>query len=293
MIIRRTRILALVAALTGVALLTACTPRLDVSRDGDVVDGLVYREVDGERLELDVCRSEADRSTPAPAILVIHGGGFVAGGRAQPNIRQLCLDLAEAGYVAFSIDYRLAPEAVYPAQLEDAQAAVAWMRDPEQVARFDIDPRRIAVLGGSAGAVLAGTLAVTGEGALDEGSRVAAAVSLSGAMTFTSDDPAIRDYVEGRGPAPYLGCPEPTLTACPIAAEAEPIAHVDPTDPPFYLLTSEGERLPEESAELMAAALETAGIPAVVHTEPGSRHASGAVTPEIWAEILDFLDTYV
>jgi acetyl esterase len=288
---RSRRLLATSAAVVAVVLLSACGPRPAPSTPGEVLEGLIYREVDGTELALDACLPEASARGGSPAILVIHGGGFTGGDRAQPNMRQLCLALAEAGYAAFSMDYRLAPSSIYPAQLEDAQAAVMWLREPEQIARFEIDPARIGVVGGSAGAVLAGTLATRGQGPLDAGSRVAAVVSLSGVMTFTSDDPAIRAYTEGGDRSSYLGCP--AVEACPVAAEAEPIAHVDASDPPFYLLTAEAEPLPEESAELMAEALADVGVPAVVHTEPGTEHATDVLTPQIWDEILAFLAEFV
>lgn len=291
--IRSRLILTTSAAALAVALLAACGARSAPTPPDEVIDGLVYREIDGTELALDACLPETSTPSGSPAILVIHGGGFTGGDRAQPNMRRMCLALADAGYAAFSMDYRLAPTWIYPSQLEDAQAAVEWLREPEQVERFDIDESRIGVVGGSAGAVLAGTLGTRGEGPLDAGSRVSAVVSLSGLMTFTSDDPVIRAYVVAGGRSAYLGCPGQTIEACPVAAAAEPIAHVDSSDPPFYLLTAEDELLPEESAELMAQALTEVGVPAVVHTEPGSEHASNVVTPQIWDEILDFLAEYV
>lgn len=291
---RPARALGILALLFAFALvLASCTARAPRAASIDVVEGIAYREVAGVELSLDVCLPPNERTQSAPGMLVIHGGAFIGGDRAQPNIRRLCVELAEAGYVAFSIDYRLAPEFIYPAQLEDARAAVAWARDSAQVERFGIDPERIGVIGGSAGAILAGTLGVDGEGPTDAGSRVAAVVSLSGGMVFTSDEPALRQARADRVRVPYLGCDEVTLEACPIAAEAEPIAHVDPTDPPFYLLTSEGESLPEESAELMAAELEAAGVPAIVRTAPGAEHSTQVLTPEIWDEILAFLAEHV
>jgi acetyl esterase len=290
---RSRHVLTVCAAVAASVLLAGCGPRPAPHVPDDVIEGLVYREVDGTRLALDACLPEAEARGGTPAMLVIHGGGFTHGDRAQPNMRRLCRELADAGYAAFSIDYRLAPTWIYPSQLEDAQAAVEWLREPEQVARFGIDGSRIGVIGGSAGAVLAGTLGTRGEGPLDSGWRVAAVVSLSGAMAFTSDDPAIRAYVEEGGRSGYLGCTEQTIEECPVAAEAEPIAHVDPTDPPFYLLTSEDEFLPEQSAQLMAEALTDADVPVVVRLEPGAEHATNVLTPQIWAEILDFLAAHV
>jgi acetyl esterase/lipase len=88
-----------------------------------------------------------------PAIVWIHGGALISGGRQ--NIRPEQLDLyARAGYAVISIDYRLAPETKLPAIIEDVQDAFRWVRE-EGPKLFGIDPRRLAVIGHSAGGYLA------------------------------------------------------------------------------------------------------------------------------------------
>ncbi len=98
------------------------------------------------------------------AVLVIHGGGWVSGSRAYTAL--LCNLLAARGLVVFSIDYRLAnfnqADTRWPAQLEDSQRALQWLRSHAQ--ELSVDTRRIAVAGDSSGAHLAIMLAVSGGG---------------------------------------------------------------------------------------------------------------------------------
>ena len=94
------------------------------------------------------------------AVLLIHGGGWVVGSRADYEL--IAKSLAQAGMVAFSIDYRLAkamnPVTHWPAQLVDVQLAVRFLR--AHAAEFGIDPARIGALGDSAGGHLAVFLGV-------------------------------------------------------------------------------------------------------------------------------------
>jgi acetyl esterase/lipase len=87
-----------------------------------------------------------------PVLIWIHGGALIMGNRGQID-KALLGKLLTAGYAVVSIDYRLAPETKLPAILEDLQDACKWVRvkGPEL---FHIDPKRIAVLGGSAGGYL-------------------------------------------------------------------------------------------------------------------------------------------
>ncbi len=92
-----------------------------------------------------------------PATIYIHGGGYVAG-RADTNI-QLAQDIAQAtGSMVVSVDYTLAPEAIFPKSLEQNYAALAWLHN--NAAQFGVDPARIAVCGDSAGGGHAAMLAI-------------------------------------------------------------------------------------------------------------------------------------
>ncbi len=147
-----------------------------------------YANPDGQHLQLDLARPKSGAG-PFPAILCIHGGGFRAG--ARQSYDGLCLRLAEQGYVSVTVSYRLAPKYQFPAAIHDVKAAVRWMR--ANAKKYNIDPDRIGVTGGSAGGHLAQFLAVTagvkqfeGDGGNPEqSSRVACVVNYYGPSDFT------------------------------------------------------------------------------------------------------------
>lgn len=97
------------------------------------------------------------RTGVTPALLFIHGGGFVGGtaDNGEPFNRRI---VSELGVVVASVDYRLAPETPYPGPIEDCYAALLWMN--REAAALGIDPARIAVEGVSAGGALAAALAL-------------------------------------------------------------------------------------------------------------------------------------
>ncbi len=99
----------------------------------------------------------ADFGAPVPALLHIHGGGYVLGNADMSDISNRTAALA-LGIVVVSVDYRLAPETVWPGALEDCYTALAWMHD--DAAELGIDPARIAVSGESAGGGHAAALAL-------------------------------------------------------------------------------------------------------------------------------------
>lgn len=130
-------------------------PRSLTHPDGVVATrGIVYREVAGLELALDVYRP-AGVHGPLPAVVWIHGGGWFRGKR------DLCpiAGFTRHGYAVVSIDYRLTREAPYPAQIEDCKAAVRYVRT--HAARLGIDPARIGAWGSSAGGHLAALLGTT------------------------------------------------------------------------------------------------------------------------------------
>ncbi|WP_240498113.1 alpha/beta hydrolase [Williamsia sp. 1135] len=100
-----------------------------------------------------VFRPETPAAIPGPALLWIHGGGYVIGTAAQDD--KICQRFAdEVGLIVASVDYRLAPEFGFPTPAEDCYAALEWL-----AARGDVDPARIAIGGASAGGGLAATVA--------------------------------------------------------------------------------------------------------------------------------------
>ncbi|MCK9687489.1 alpha/beta hydrolase [Scleromatobacter humisilvae] len=141
------------------------------------VDGLVTRiaargtrmrwiaRTDGApALRVWIVDRRANKGSPTPAVLHLHGGGFIGTSLAWlfPTLRRLS---AELDCLVVSVDYRLAPETPFPGSLEDNHAALAWLH--ANAASLGIDPARIAVMGESAGGGHAAALAIA---ARDRGS---------------------------------------------------------------------------------------------------------------------------
>lgn len=231
-------------------------PAVTVHRD------VVYGRANGQDLLLDAYIPQVPGLLPA--VLLIHGGGWSDGDKA--SMAEEAAFVARNGMAAFSINYRLAPRDRYPSQIRDAQAALVWVR--LNASRFGVDPRQIGALGGSAGGYLAVMLAVMGEGPLDGGTRVAAAVSWSGPMDLTrtvtreGNQGALRRYFG----FPYQQDPE-------AYRQGSPITHVDPTDAPVYLVNSDRELIVKPQPVRMARRLQEEGVENVLQILPGGAHS--------------------
>lgn len=222
------------------------------------------------------------------AIVVVHGGSWARGDKADVAWRAVCQWLASAGYVALAIDYRLAPANPYPAAIDDVQAAVEWLREPEQVTRFHIDPDRIGAFGGSAGGNLVALLGTRGGGSLTSGSRVAAVADLSGPIDLTGLA-VTDDFVPVQ--LAYLGCP--TEEDCPAAIEASPFYAIDASDPPFFVGHSTAEKIPLAQAEMMVAGLRAAGVPVQFVTVEGALHSIAMLDAGLKKRIVEFFDEHI
>jgi acetyl esterase len=252
-----------------------------------VVPNVVYSRANGHALKLDVCLpkvAKGTRITPRPAILVIHGGSWTIGSKDNLAWRSTCEWLASSGFVAASVDYRLAPAHIYPAAIDDIEHAVEWLRAPAQTKRFTIDPTLIGVFGGSAGGNLAALVGTEGEGPLDVGHRVAAVAELSGPSNLTASGPERPTFVPAE--VNYLGCKR--LTICPAAREASPIYHVDATDPPFFVGNSTDELIPIAQSQSLVARLRSVGDSATFVAVRGRQHSVDMLYPALRDRILAF-----
>ncbi len=239
---------------------------------------VIYRTVDGEQLGLDVYQP-ATKGKGRPAVVVIHGGAWVHGDKEW--FAQQANQLAERGFVAFSVNYRLAPAHPYPAAVDDVETAVEWVR--KHAKEYGVDRKRVGALGGSAGAHLTGLLATVGKGPLEKGHRIAAAVSWSGPMDL--DSLAAVSTIQA-----FIGCPP---EACRAAyGEASPVAHVDKTDAPMLIVNSTMELVPKAQADAMKAALDTAGVANQEIILPGTAH-SRAYSNQVWDQTVKFLENYL
>ncbi len=138
----------------------AVLPVLVGNRRRSITRNIAYATPDGHRLRLDVYEP-LHAPLPGerrPAVLQIHGGGWVIGSKDQQGI-PLLNHLASCGWVGFNIDYRLSPKVQYPEHLVDCKRALAWIR--EHADEYSVDPDFVVVTGGSAGGHLCALVALT------------------------------------------------------------------------------------------------------------------------------------
>jgi acetyl esterase/lipase len=119
-------------------------------------DQVYYIPDEGNELMLDILRPKAAKG-PLPTVICVNGGGWVMGSR-KTNL-PIMKKLAEAGYAAVSVQYRLAQQAPFPAAVNDVKCAVRWLRANGAV--FNLDADRFAALGYSAGGNMACLLGLT------------------------------------------------------------------------------------------------------------------------------------
>jgi acetyl esterase/lipase len=256
--------------------------------------GIEYSKPDGEALQLDLARPKSPAGR-CPAILCIHGGGFRAGKREGWDGR--CKMLAERGYVAVTVTYRLAPKHPYPAAIHDVKAAVRWLR--ANAATYSIDPDRIGVTGDSAGGHLAQFLGVTGGVAGFEGtggnpevsSRVSCVVNFYGPSDFTK---SYGKSVDAAEVLPlWLGGDDAKEHQKHI--QASPLYWVTPEAAPTLLL--HGTKDPYvnvEQAEWIRDRLKAATVEVELIAFEGAGHGfKGADAEQAQKAMLDFFDKHL
>lgn len=205
---------------------------------------------------------------PFPAMLLIHGGGWDGGERKQ--YASIARRLAQRGYAVVNTTYRLAPAAIFPAQLQDVQQAVVWMREQADVYGFDAD--RIGAVGYSAGAHLACLLASVGaqEPLGRPGAQVRVVIA-GGAPTDLTKWPGGKLVEQFIG-----GARDEQLVRY---RAASPVTHVSAGDPPVFLYHGDWDRLvPPDHTTDYAAALQAAGVPHEVFMLRGRGHITAFLT---------------
>lgn len=221
---------------------------------------------------------------PFPAVLVIHGGGWESGDRAQ--VESIARRVAARGYVVVNTTYRLAPAWRFPAPLQDVQQAVVWMR--ANAATLDIDPEHIGAFGYSAGAQLVALLG--GIGADDPLGRPGAAVQAVVAGGTPTD---LGKWAEGRLVEQFLGGKRAERPA--EYRAASPLSYVSAGDPPVFLYHGAADTLvPPDHATDYAAALAAAGVPHELFLLRGRGHILAFLTDGAAVDAaLEFLDRWL
>jgi acetyl esterase/lipase len=244
--------------------------------------GLVYARPGGRPLLLDAYVPPG--SGPFPAVILVHGGGWVMGTR-HGDVRPFFTPLLEAQIAAFAIDYRLAPENKYPACVEDVQSAIRWVK--RHAGQFKVDPSRVALLGESAGGYLVEMAAVRA----DPDTQVTAVVSLYGACDLAAEarwrGGLSRGFIGLFGRKALDPQTEAMLRA------ASPVEYVHAGLPPFLLVHGTADRIVRyEQSLLFLERLRSAGDRCELITIKGGAHAMGGwlrIDPNYKQEIVGWL----
>lgn len=226
-------------------------------------ENVEYAKVGDLSLRMDASIPEG--KGPFPAVIIVHGGGWISGDR-KANVQPLFQPLAEGGFAWFSISYRLANDPMqFGAAIQDVQSAVRYVR--AHADEFHIDPNRIALVGESAGAHLAAMAALSGP----EDTRVKAVVSFYGPMdldTLARTSPLvpsrIRDQVRG---TPF----EQLLMAG--LKQLSPLQHISPSMPPFLMIHGTRDSVvPYQQSEEFCTKAKAAGAACQLYSVAGAGH---------------------
>jgi acetyl esterase/lipase len=227
-----------IGALCAAALLLAVQrpPALGDVNGVTILRNIRYGHAGNQILRLDAYLPPG-RGFDRPALLYVHGGSWVGGDKK--GYRSLAIALAQEGYVGFSVNYRLATKKhnKWPAQLDDVQRAVRWIRAHSLA--WGVDPNRLGAVGESAGGHLVAMLGVTDTRDNSDlklasySSRVSCVVDCYGPADF-SITPADKETAEARR-IHVLVFGYTRQQAPQIFYEASPVNHVDSKAAPFLI----------------------------------------------------------
>ncbi|GAB3584440.1 alpha/beta hydrolase fold domain-containing protein [Hymenobacter daeguensis] len=274
----------------GISIAAPAVPRtIREARD------VTYCAIGSRQLKLDVFGPVAKRRPGYPAVLLVHGGGWRSGSRAQhvPMAQQL----AARGYVTVTAEYRLSTEALYPAAVFDLKAAIRWLR--ANAGAYQIDTMRMAIWGFSAGGQLAALVGTTNGDPQFEGtgcqpghsSRVQAIVDVDGTLAFIHPESGEGDDSKGKSAATYwLGASKTEKPE--LWQQAGALSHVTAQTPPILFINSSVDRM-HAGRDDMARQLEGFHIYHETHSFPAAPHPFPLFNP--WFEptlnyTADFLD---
>ena len=261
---------------------TSAAPSVDTKRS------IPYKSLEnGKNLLADVYLPETKES-PRPTLLMIHGGAWFSGNKV--HVAYHANYAAEQGYAVVAINYRLAPQFKFPAQLEDCRDALVWIAEHAQ--EYGFDPKRVGVYGYSAGAQLA-CLVGMGQNQRRDPAEEQAAI------------PRIRAIVAGGAPCEFSWIPDGAETLAfwlgssrdvnpDVYAAASPLEFVDANDPPVFLFHGTEDRIvPLLSPKKMEASLSEAEVVHEFHQVDRASHFGAFIDKNARKQAVRFLDKHL
>jgi acetyl esterase/lipase len=273
-------------------LICAASPAAELAVPPDVIleRGVDYTSIPHGKLAMDIVRPKAPGAYPG--VILIHGGGFSGGDRA--GYLPLAIRLAQNGYVAATVDYRLTPMFQFPLPLDDVKAAVRFLR--ANAVKYQVDKQHMAAIGASAGATWAQFLAITrnvprfeGMGAhREESSSVDCAISNYGRSDMRRAYEGSRNAAEAL--PPLLGGDR--MNALEAHYRGSPLNWVTPDSAPILAIhgTRDGN-VPFEQSVWLVERMRGMGVESELETMAEAGHGfKGADDERAFARTLDFLN---
>ncbi len=239
--------------------------------------GVVYRTVGGEQVKADVFWPKADGLYPA--VILIHGGAWSSGDKW--NMHDHARQLAQAGYVACAINYRLAPRYLIESQIDDCRAALRWLADSGD--QFNADTARLGLWGYSAGAHLACLIG----------------------YRQTEDQPAVRAIVAGGTPCDFSAIPGDSRILAMVMGgspnekpqlyrDIAPINFVGPKCPPtFFFHGTKDFIVPQKASLEMCEKLGQCGVTTEYFEVQDQGHLITFIDSKARLKAIAFLDKYL
>jgi acetyl esterase/lipase len=262
----------------------------------------IPRGDDAQKLDLYLPEKAAEK--PLPLIVHIHGGGWRAGSKFPCPAAAMVLK----GYVVASVEYRFSQKAIFPAQIQDCQAAIRWLRAHSKQYKFD--PERVGVVGGSAGGHLSALVGTSGGknvfarigGNEDQPDRVQAVCDIYGPADFTTvvqqaaEDKNVKNIFQFNTPTdPYSSLIGTKLDDKPKSEAVSPVHYISKDNPPFLILHGTHDALvPLAQSEALAAALKEKGVEVWLQKLPGSGHGGPAFAKPVIVQLMqNFFDKHL
>jgi len=246
---------------------------------------IVYKTVEDRILKLDIYQPQ-NLVHPAPLLVFIHGGAWKTG-KKEDYLRYL-VDFALHGYITATISYRFSQEAQFPAAVKDVKCAIRWIKSNAK--QYNIDPNKIAVIGGSAGGHLAMMIGYSsdipefdGECKSDSvSSRVNAVVDIYGPSDLTTNFAIAQKAAQN-----FIG--DLYENAEDKYVKASPIIYVTPDDPPTLIFHGTiDDIVPVKQSDMLNDKLMEMRVPVEYHRLNGWPH-----TMDLAVEVNEYLQFYM
>lgn len=253
---------------------------------------------------LDIYCPEDRAEKPLPLLVWIHGGGWSGGSKSEMPFR----NQLQRGYVAASIEYRFSQQAKFPAQIQDCQAAIRWLRANAE--KYSIDPDRIGVSGASAGGHLAALIGTSGGkqafpmigGNEEQSDRVQAVCDIFGPTDFwtvisqADADKSVKNIFKWNNGDPYSNLIGGKLGEDKEKCQAvSPVHYVSKDCPPFLILHGDRDALvPYTQSVELSDLLVEAGVDVTLQRMPGAGHGGPAFSlPAVAQLTTSFFDKHL